>query len=259
MLKKIFFCITILSFIACSSDSEENNGNGTTPTNPMVANQQAVGSSANDILSDDTYTRLSVEIVYVQGFEPSQTAVNNFTTFLQQRTFKPDGITTTLTAIDPPGNTSYTIADIVALEETHRMNYNTENEVVIWAFFADAPSSSNTETGVVLGTAYRNTSFVIYEQTIQELSDEPFEPNRNILETTVITHEFGHLLGLTNLGTPLQSDHEDAEHPKHCDVDTCLMFWSAETGAGISNMVSGGSAPQLDAQCIADLQANGGR
>jgi hypothetical protein len=35
------------------------------------------------------------------------------------------------------------------------------------------------------------------------------------------------------------------------------MFWSAEIGGGIGNMVSSGSAPQLDAQCIADLRANG--
>lgn len=258
MLKKIILGVIFMSLIACSSDSDETNGT-TTPTNPAVANQQAVGSSANDILSDNTFTRLSVEIVYVQGFEPSQTAVNNFINFLQQRTFKPDGISTTLTAIESPGNATYAIADVISLEETHRMNYNNDDEIVVWAFFADAPSDNDTNTGVVLGTAYRNTSFVIYQKTIQELSDEPFEPNRSILETTVITHEFGHLLGLTNLGTPLQSDHEDPENPKHCDVDTCLMYFSAETGAGISNMVSGGSAPQLDAQCIADLQANGGK
>jgi hypothetical protein len=45
------------------------------------------------------------------------------------------------------------------------------------------------------------------------MSDSAFEPNRSLLETTVITHEFGHILGLT-LGTALQSNHE--EHPKHC-------------------------------------------
>jgi hypothetical protein len=33
-------------------------------------------------------------------------------------------------------------------------------------------------------------------------------------------------IGLTNLGTALQSNHEDAEHPKHCIEKTCLMFWS---------------------------------
>ncbi|QHI37341.1 hypothetical protein IMCC3317_27200 [Kordia antarctica] len=258
MLKKGILVLICFTFFACSEDESITPTNNGTP-NPTTANLQAVGSSANDILSDHTYTSLSIEIVYVQGFEPSQTAVNNFTSFLQERTFKPDGISTTLTAIESPGNTSYTIEDISNLESIHRMNYNSDSEVVIWVFFADAPSASNTSSGVVLGTAYRNTSFVIYEQTIQELSDEPFEPNRSVLETTVIKHEFGHLLGLTNLGSALQSAHEDAEHPKHCDVDSCLMYWAAETGSGISNMISGGNAPQLDAQCIADLQANGGK
>jgi hypothetical protein len=55
---------------------------------------------------------------------------------------------------------------------------------------------------------------------------------------------------LTNLGTALQSNHEDAEHPKHCIEKTCLMFWSAEIGGGIGNMVSSGSAPQLDANVL---------
>jgi hypothetical protein len=100
---------------------------------------------------------------------------------------------------------------------------------------------------------------VIYEKTVQGFSDSAFEPDRSLVETTVITHEFGHILGLTNLGTALQSDHEDPEHQKHCVVENCLMYWTAESGSGISNMISGGSAPKLDAQCLADLKANGGK
>jgi hypothetical protein len=43
-------------------------------------------------------------------------------------------------------------------------------------FFADGKSSKDTDTSVILGTAYRNTSFVIYEQTVHGLSDSAFEP-----------------------------------------------------------------------------------
>ncbi len=75
----------------------------------------------------------------------------------------------------------------------------------------------------------------------------------------MVHHELGHLLGPTNLGPPLQSDHEDINHQKYFDVSDCLMYYAAETGSGIVNMVSGGNVPTLDAQCIADLQANGGR
>ena len=98
------------------------------------------------------------------------------------------------------------------------------------------------------------TSFVIYQNTIKKLSSSPGKTNRIVLETTVITHEFGHILGLTNIGTTLQSNHEDPEHKRHCTVNTCLMFWESELGN-----VLGGNIPKLDAQCIADLQANGGK
>jgi hypothetical protein len=37
------------------------------------------------------------------------------------------------------------------------------------------------------------------------------------------------------------------------------MFWTAETGEGLLNMISGGNVPSLDAECLADLQANGGK
>ena len=79
------------------------------------------------------------------------------------------------------------------------------------------------------------------------------------METTVVSHEFGHILGLTNLGSDMQEDHEDDAHPKHCDVEICLMYWATESSAGLDNMLNMTSAPQLDAQCIADLQANGGK
>lgn len=31
-----------------------------------------------------------------------------------------------------------------------------------------------------------------------------------------MTHEFGHILGQTNLGPEMQTNHEDETHPKHC-------------------------------------------
>jgi hypothetical protein len=55
-------------------------------------------------------------------------------------------------------------------------------------FFADGKSSKDTDTSVILGTAYRNTSF-IYEQTVHGLSDSALG-NRSLLETSS-NHEFG--------------------------------------------------------------------
>jgi hypothetical protein len=247
--------ILLLSVGACSKDDGTENSAALN----TIANRQQTGSSANDLLSDKKFKSMVIEVVYVTGFEPSTTAINNFVTFLTARTYKPNGISVVKHAISSPGNSPYTDQEIVNIENANRTKYNNSDQIAVWAFFADGKSSKDTETSFILGTAYRNTSFVIFEQTIQQLSDSPFEPSRSLLETTIITHEFGHILGLTNLGTPLQSNHEDTEHPKHCIEKTCLMYWSSESNAGIPNMVSAGNAPQLDAQCIADLRANGGR
>ncbi|MGB5419238.1 membrane metalloprotease [Algibacter sp.] len=249
--------LTIL--FGCSKDETNTTDEDQTINIDKNLNRQTTGSSANDLLSDNSFKSMVIELVYVDGFEPTQATINNFVSFLSNRTFKPNGITVEKRAIPSPGKDTYTIEAIAEIEREQRELYNTDNKIAVWALFIDGKSDKDSNSGVVLGTAYWNTSFVIYEETIQGLSNSPFEPDRDLLETTVITHEFGHILGLTNLGSPLQSEHEDDEHPKHCNVESCLMYWSAETGAGITNLTNMSSAPQLDAQCIADLQANGGK
>jgi len=248
-----FFIITV----SCSSDDDEN-GN-IIDRNPITNNQKSLGTSSHDLLSDDTFKSMVIEVAYVQGYEPSATTINNLVSFLNERLNKPLGINVVKTPIISPGKTTFSNQDIIAIEDANRTKYNTSNQIAVWAFFVDGDSDGNTTNSYVLGTSYRNTSFVIYEKTVQGLSDSPFEPNRSLLETTVVEHEFAHLLGLTNLGAKMQTNHEDAEHPKHCNVESCLMYWESESGNSIGNMISGGTIPKLDAQCIADLRANGGK
>lgn len=256
-MKKILkiVCIAVV-LAACSKDDDLKTVDETIN---KYENQKATGSSSNDLLSDNTFKRLVIELVYVEGLKPSQSSIDNFVSFLNARTFKPNGITVEMRAIASTGKTSYTNQDIIAIEDANRTKYNTSNQIAIWALFIDGASANTTNSGTVLGTAYRNTSFVIFEETIHDLSNSTFEPNRSVLETTVITHEFGHLLGLTNLGSNMVENHEDAEHTKHCNVESCLMYWAAESGSGLSNLMGASTAPQLDAKCIADLQANGGK
>jgi hypothetical protein len=259
MIKKVIslsLIVLLLSAASCSNDDSPIDHSA--EVNPNT-NKQQTGSSANDLLSDKKFKSMVIEVAYVSGFEPSSAAIDNFVNFIKARTYKPNGVTVIKRPIPSPGNSAYTLDQIVSIEDANRTKYNNADQIAVWAFFSDGKSSMDTTTSFILGESYRNTSFVIFEQTVQGLSDSPFEPNRSLFETAVITHEFGHILGLTNLGTAMQSNHEDPEHPKHCIDRSCLMYWASETGNGISNMVSGGSLPQLDALCLADLRANGGR
>ncbi len=246
---KSSIAIILFAFLlqACSKN-EINDSN----SNITIANKKQTGTSAHDLLSDDIFASIVIEVVYVEGFAPTQTAINNFVSFIKARTYKPGGVSVITRSIVSPGKSKYTIEDIRDIEDANRTEYNTNSSIAVWAFFIDGESDKNTTDSVILGTAYRNTSFVIFENTVHNFSDNSFEPKRNLLETTVIKHEFGHILGLTNFGSEMQSNHEDTEHSKHCNVENCLMYWNSEFGLG-------NTIPQLDSQCLADLQANGGK
>lgn len=255
--KIIALILFFVLVISCSKEDDEGGMN--VDGNPVANNQKTLGASSHDLLADDTFKSMVIEVAYVQGYEPSATAINNFVAFLSERVNKPLGINVVKKPIASPGKATFTNQEIVAIEDANRTEYNSSNQIAVWAFFVDGTSSSNTSTSYILGTAYRNTSFVIFEKTIQGLSSSPFQPSRSLLETTVIEHEFGHLFGLVNLGAKMQTNHEDTAHSKHCNVQSCLMYWDSESGSSIGNMVSGGTVPKLDAQCIADLRANGGK
>jgi hypothetical protein len=246
----------VLVFMACSKDEDLNIDENHID---KWLNQKITGSSSHDLLSDDRYKSMLIELVYVQGQKPSQSSVDNFVEFIKNRTYKPNGIIVESRAITASGKSNYTIEDIVSIEDANRTNYNLDDQIALWVYFSDGVSSEDTDSTTVLGTAYRNTSFVIYQQSIQKFSDDAFGPSRELLETTVITHEFGHILGLTNFGATMVENHEDAEHERHCDNESCLMYWAAESGTGLANLTGASSAPGLDDQCISDLRANGGK
>ncbi|ARV07022.1 membrane metalloprotease [Polaribacter sp. SA4-10] len=247
-------------FFSCSSEeTEQIIDPATGDTINVASNRQQTGSSANDLLSANTFDKMIVEIAFIEGFKPTQEALDNFKNFIEDRTFKTAGVTFIEKEISATGKTEYTTEEVADIEKEFRTQYNSSSTIAVWVLFINGNSSRDSNQGSILGSAYWNTSFVIYEETIRGLSNSTFEPERSLLESAVIHHEFGHILGLTNIGTDLQSDHEDPDHAGHCVEESCLMYFAAETSQGIDTMISGGQVPKLDAQCLADLKANGGR
>jgi hypothetical protein len=245
----------LLFVLGCSKDDDDSSiENGVNKT----ANLQITGSSANDFLSAAKYQSVVIEVLYVQGFQPEAQTLVNLRSFMQARLNKPGGITINQRQIASPGLAPYDINEIAGIESLNRTFYNNGNVLTLFLLFVDGNYATDTASNFTLGTAYRNTSFVMFENTIQNLSNSPLEPNRVTLESTVILHELGHLLGLVNLGSTMQTEHNDEAHDKHCDNENCLMFWKTGNSSMIGEMVGSG-IPQLDANCLADLQANGGK
>lgn len=254
-LKQLAFLILSLIFII-SCDDDDPTTLSSDPTE-NAANKQPLGTSANELLSSDEFTSLRVEIAYPEGFRPTDNTIELLIPFLEERLNKPDGITLVESTVITNTEGPYDINDIVAIEDANRSVFNNGDEMGVWLFFSDESNPTDTDTSVVLGTAYRNTSMVIYEKTLIDISENTITPgNRTAIETGTIRHEFGHIFGLVNGGTPLTSDHHDEENGRHCNIEDCLMYF--QTVTTIFNTSNTASLPNFDALCIQDLQANGG-
>ncbi len=249
LLSYLFICSFIL--IGCSEDDNA------TLDALQANNKKPLGNSANDLLSEINFTSLNIEIVSVQGFEPTTTAINGFKQFLQERLFKPDGITITQRIIPSSKKTPFTIEEIIEIENNNRTVFNQTDDVTVFIYFADGSKEQDTEEKITLGSAYLNTSIVIYENTIRKLSSRPNAPLLSTIETATLNHEFSHLLGLVDIGSPKQTNHVDTDSQGHCNIASCLMSAAIEFGNGAMGL--GDDVPKLDAQCIADLRANGGK
>ncbi|MCL6265023.1 hypothetical protein [Flagellimonas myxillae] len=266
MKKKIAFyaLLGLVVVLSCSKDSDDSppsNGNV-----DKTANLQVTGSSANDILSNTNFDKLVFEIVYVDGFRPTTTAITNFETFIRERTFKTD-IEFSYRSLASPNEESLTTEEVDDIEQENRTAYNDGTTLAVYIYFADAPSDGDDldEGLVTLGAVYRNTSMVIYESTIRDLASRSNIISVSDVESSTLNHEFAHLMGLVDLGTELVNDHEDPEAENHCNVSGCLMRAELQFGGPTMKLleknVSKGAAviPVLDDECILDLQNNGGR
>jgi hypothetical protein len=213
---------------------------------------QTLGTSARDLLTADPYTSLTVEIGYMPGLVPDDASMQHLTTFLNTYIHKPGGIRVITTPIAASGKEALSISELVLLEKKSRSVFTLGSSLAVYILIVDAGYADNSNT---LALSYWNTSTCLFGKNILESSGGAGQVSRTNLVTTLLEHEFGHLMGLVDQGSPMQNDHKDAGSGAHCINPTCLMYHAVET-TGIDGT---GTVPELDAQCAADLKANGGK
>jgi len=221
--------------------------------------RKEVGHSAHDILSNDDYHSMTIELIYMSGYRPTDEAVESLKELINTVCNKPSGIRVVFKNIPAQGKAAYSIDDVKAIEDQYREEYTYREDIAVCFIFMDGPSGEDQGSSMVLGQAYYNTSMVIYERSLRDHSGGFGEPELYKLETTVINHEFGHILGLVNLGSAMYHSHQDPAHGSHCDQADCLMYWEVETGSVFDNLIGNAPIPVLDANCLKDLHENGGK
>lgn len=249
--------LTFATLISLTATGCLDSSTGVGGDNRPFSNRAEPGSSASVFLSDSTFTSLEIEIDYMPGQQPTQEALDSLKNFLQQRLNKSQVIINSPTKVQSAGEDTYSAEEVRALEEQYRNNYSeTTASSTLHAYFLIVDGKYQQQENV-LGIAYYNTSMAFFGQTINEVSSGVGAPPKEKIEGTVFRHEFGHTLGLVGNGTPTQSDHKTAGSA-HCTVNGCLMEPAVETTNFFANLFDG-DIPNLKAQCVTDLQENGGR
>jgi hypothetical protein len=244
----------IAALVAGCSKSHNNDTYTNNPNIPDYLHNRPVGASAKEILASSTYTSLKIEIQYMTGFAPDGGAIAHLQSTLGALVNKPGGISIVTNEIPGSGNQTLSLNDIKSIEQKNRTAFTSSTELALYVLY----TNGNYTEDNVLGVSYKNTSVVLLGKKIHDNSGALGQASRTKLEATVLEHEIGHLLGLVDLGSPMQTAHRDATHGNHCNNSNCLMYYSSETSDILGFLITG-NIPTLDANCRADLHANGGK
>src|SRR5688572_30753594 len=112
--------VVLFLFLGCSKD-------GINTSDPSVlvsksANLKGIGASAHDLLANDNYDRLQIEIAHVAGFRPSAEALAGFEAFLRARTHKEE-VEFVFSPLSSPNKETLTLKEVDALEKANRSVY----------------------------------------------------------------------------------------------------------------------------------------
>jgi hypothetical protein len=245
---RLFLLILFFSGCSKSKDAYVNNPGASDFHN------RPVGASANEILSSSGYSSLKIEVQYMTGYPPDAAALNHLQNTLSSLLNKPSGITIITKEIPASSKTTLSVNDIIDIEKNNRTAFTSGKELAVCILYTNGNYTDNN----VLGIAYKNTSVAIFGKMIYDNSGGIGQASRTKLEATVLEHELGHLIGLVDLGSTMQAGHKDAAHGNHCNNSNCLMYYASETSDILGFLITG-NIPSFDANCRADLHANGGK
>ena len=132
-------------------------------TSPEALHNRAVGASANELLRNDKYTSLVIEVQYMPGFAPDAAALNHVQNFLSSYVNKTAGITIVTKEINASSTAAFTTSDIVSIEKNNRSVFSSGNQISIYILYTNGQFSDSR----VLGIAYRNTSAAVSGKNIK--------------------------------------------------------------------------------------------
>ena len=157
---------------------------------------------------------------------------------------------------------AYTQAELDALVVAHR-GTPAADEALVTALYLDGHYAGEGDDGAVLGLAFGGDAIALFADRLKESCGATGPKAKTVCAVTeagVVLHEFGHLLGLVNDGTPMVAAHQDSEHGAHCTNPDCIMYYTNDRKGFaelIGKRVQQGNedVTAFDESCLADLKA----
>jgi hypothetical protein len=182
------------------------------------------GEQALELLQASPYPNLVLEVDHTPGDRPTAVALTVLEARLTTYTAK-ESIEIVFQAI-AVNATEFTTVDLVELERANR-DQATGGDTFALYILSISGELTNGE-GTALGAAYSASSLAIFKDVIRTVTIGP-GPSVADVESSVLVHEIGHIMGLVNLVYTSDLEYEDSEHPFHSDNTTDVMFWAIES------------------------------
>lgn len=182
------------------------------------------GEQALELLQTSPYPNLILEVDYTPGNRPTATALTLLEARLATHTAK-ESIETVFQVI-AVNATEFSILDLVELERANRDRATGGDTFALYVLSISGELKNG--GGSALGAAYSASSLAIFKDVIRTATIGP-GPSLADVESSVLVHEIGHILGLVNLVYTSDLEYEDSEHPFHSDNNTDVMYWAIES------------------------------
>lgn len=227
-----------------TGDSSKQKANDPTPS--KVNDFGPVGSLNHELLQGQNFEKLIVEIDYEANSQPKNGGV--LLQRLKKYADKPGGIIVSGANSFQKTKDSYSLSDIQALVRSNRSSYTSGKTATIYVLYLNGTYASNQNA---LGLAINATTMVIFPDQIDRATTALVFGST--IESAILTHELGHLLGLVNLTYKSNINHEDPAHSGHSSNPNSVMYWAVED-ISISSILSGGPPTQFDSSDEKDIQ-----
>jgi len=207
------------------------------------------GNSPRDYASNATYKSWVIEVDHSNGATPDG-SVLDFVKGRLNSIVKKDSIEFRQDeTLSTDSSHSWGDNEVLSFAKAHAGLSTGGSQVVTHLLFLTGHSAHDDSNGKILGITFDHATIVIFSDSVAASCDPGVLPllsscSANDYFRSVVTHEFGHALGLVDNGAPMVTPHEDADHRGHSNDKSSVMYWAVESSNGLP--VFGGSPPPTD-------------